>query len=73
MIRARIRVDGRLAAVCRRFWGAPTYPWRGYRTLHLAISIEIKPSRLFPLPLIPCLPDMATSLRWIRGWQLFTI
>ena len=21
MIRARIRVDGRLAAVCRRFWG----------------------------------------------------
>ena len=47
--------------------GPPTHPWRGYRTLHSAISIGIKPPRLFPLPLIPCLPDMATSLRWIRA------
>ena len=47
--------------------GPPTSPLRGYRTLHSAISIGIKPSRLFPLPLIPCLTDMAASLRWIRG------
>ena len=47
--------------------GPSTSPWRGYRTLHPAISIGIKPSRIFPLPLIPCLPDMATSLRWIRA------
>ena len=47
--------------------GPSTSPLRGYRTLHPAISIGIKPSRIFPLPLIPCLPDMATSLRWIRG------
>ena len=36
-------------------------------TLHSAKSIGIKPSRLFPLPLIPCLTDIATSLRWIRA------
>ena len=29
--------------------------------------LESNPPRLFPLPLIPCLPDMATSLRWIRA------
>ena len=47
--------------------GPPTYPWRGYRTLYSAIPIGIKPPRLFPLHLIPCLPDIATSLRWIRA------
>ena len=44
----------------------PACSWRGYRSVHSAISIGIKPPRLFPLPLISCLPDMATSLRWIR-------
>ena len=29
MIRARIRVDGRLAAVCRRFGGAPMAAYSG--------------------------------------------
>ena len=29
MIRARIRVDGKLAAVCRRFWGAPMAAYSG--------------------------------------------
>ena len=55
--------------------GPPTYPWHGYHTLHTATSIGIKPSRLFPLPLIPCLTYLATSLRWIRanpGWSLST-
>ena len=38
-----------------RHHGPPTSPWRGYRTLHSAKSMGIKPSRLFPLPLIPSL------------------
>ena len=29
--------------------------------------LEASPHRLFPLPLIPCLTHMATSLRWIRA------
>ena len=53
-----------------RHRGPPTSPWRGYRTLHSAKSIGIKPSRLFPLPHIPCLTHMATSLRWIRVYLL---
>ena len=61
-----------LAACCpdhlaqHRHRGPSTSPLRAYRTLHSAKSIGIKPSRLFPLPLIPCLTHMATSLRWIR-------
>ena len=65
-----------LAACCpdhlaqRRHRGPPISPWRGYRTLHSAISIGSSPHRLFPLPPIPCLPYMATSLRWVRGLGL---
>ena len=61
-----------LAASCpdhlaqHRHRGPPTSPLRGYRTLHPAISVGSSPHRLFPFLLIPCLTDMATSLRWIR-------
>ena len=61
-----------LAACCpdhlaqRRHRSPPTSPGRGYRTLHSAISIGSSPHRLFPLPPIPCLTHMPTSLRWIR-------
>ena len=61
-----------LAACCpdhlaqHRHRGPPTSPLRGYRTLHPAISVGSSPHRLFPFLLIPCLTDMATSLRWIR-------
>ena len=71
--RSRSVARASLAACCpdnlaqHHHHGPPTYPWRGYRTLHTAKSIGIKPSRLFPLPLIPCLPDMTTSFRWIRA------
>ena len=37
----------------RRHRGPPSSPLCGYRTLYSAISIGIKPLRLFPLPLIP--------------------
>ena len=63
-----------LAACCpdnlpqHRHRGPPTSLLRGYRTLHSGKSIGTKPSRLFPLPPIPCLTGMATSLRWIRAY-----
>ena len=52
-----------------RCHGLPTSPLRGYRTLTQPNLLESRPHCPFPLPLIPGLTDMATSLRWIRAKQ----
>ena len=50
-----------------RHCGASTSSSRGYRTLPQPNLLGSSPHRLSPLPHIPCLTGMATSLRWIRA------
>ena len=47
--------------------GPSTSSLRGYRTLPQPNLLGSSPHRLSPLPHIPCLTGMATSLRWIRA------